>query len=152
MQFIQRLDLNYRYDRGFVMGFAYNIGSGAFSDKPKRNTRAKINVGKRFSTGFAIKHINRQGIDNRFDLFGTTLLNKISSGISDVAALKNALGYSTGDGWGIDFGTEFAVASGNSLFTAGASLLDIGDTHFSKTSGTGTVPKQEMSINYRCCL
>jgi len=141
------LDLNYRYDRGFIMGFAYNVGTGAFSDKPKRATKAKINSGQRFSTGIAIKHINRQGIDNQFDLFGTKLLNKISSGASDVAAIKDALGYSTGDGWGVDIGSEYAYSQGNRLFTAGISLLDIGDTHFSKTSGTGSVPKQEMTLN-----
>ena len=141
------LDIDYRYDRGFVAGFAYNVGTGAFSDKPKRQTRAKINAGKRFSTGFAIKHMNRQGIDNQFDLFGTKLSNAIASGARDVAAIKNAFGYAQGDGWGVDFGTEYAVSSGNSLFTAGLSVLDIGDTHFSKTSGTGSIPKQEMAVN-----
>jgi hypothetical protein len=141
------VDLNYRYDRGFIAGFAYNVGTGAYSDKPKRNTRAKITTGKRLSTGVAIKHVNRQGVQNQFDLFGTTLLNKISSGAVDAAALKTALGYSTGDGWGVDLGSEFAYASGNSLFTAGASVLDIGDTYFKKTAGTGTIPKQEMAVN-----
>ena len=141
------VDLNYRYDRGFIAGFAYNIGSGAYSDKPKRNTKAKINAGKRLSTGFAIKHVNRQGIQGQFDLFGTTLLNKISSGATTPAAIKSAFGYSSGDGWGVDFGSEFAVSSGNSLFTAGLSVLDIGGTHFSRTSGTGSIPKQDMTVN-----
>jgi hypothetical protein len=141
------LDINYRYDRGFIMGAAYNVGTGAFSDKPKRVSKAKITAGTRWSTGFAIKHINRQGLQNQFDLFGTTLLNKISSGATDTAALKSALGYSTGDGWGFDVGTEFARTSGNTLFTAGLSILDIGDTHFSKTSGSAAIPKQDMSVN-----
>lgn len=141
------VDINYRYDRGFVTGFAYNVGTGAFSDKPKRKSRAKINAGKRFSAGIAIKHLNRQGLQDQFDLFGTTLLNKISSGATTVTDIKNALGYSTGDGWGVDLGTEYAVASGNTLFTAATSILDVGGTHFTKTSGTGNIPKQEMAIN-----
>jgi hypothetical protein len=142
------LDFNYRYDRGFIMGAAYNVGTGAFSDKPKRNNKSKITAGTRWSTGMAVKHVNRQGIDDQFDLFGTTLLNKFSTGAkTDMTSIKNALGYSTGDGWGVDLGTEFARTSGNSLFTAGASILDVGDTHFSKTSGTGNIPKQDMSLN-----
>jgi hypothetical protein len=141
------VDLNYRYDRGFVAGYVYNIGSGAFSDRPKRKTRGKINTGRRFSFGIAIKHINRQGIDDQFDLFGTSILNKISSGVKDVTGLQNAFGYSSGSGWGVDLGSEYAYSAGRSLFTAGFSILDVGTTYFSKTSGTGNLPRQDMAIN-----
>ena len=69
------VDLNYRYDRGFIAGAAYNYGTGAFSEKAKKRAKAKLNVGERYSFGFAVKHMNRQGVEDQFDLFGTTLLN-----------------------------------------------------------------------------
>lgn len=141
------VDLNYRYDRGFIAGFAINKGTGAFSDKAQKKAKAKLNAGERYSFGVAVKHMNRQGIDDQFDLFGTTLLNKIASGATDANAIKNALGYSQGDGWGFDLGGEYALSNGNKLFTAGFSVLDVGDTHFTKTSGTADIPKQEMAIN-----
>lgn len=141
------VDINYRYDRGFIAGFAINKGTGAYSDKPRKVSKSKINTGERFSAGLAVKHMNRQGINDQFDLFGTTLLNKVSSGSTDIAGIKNSLGYSEGSGWGFDLGGEYAYSQGSSLFTAAVSVLDVGDTHFTKTSGNGSVPKQEMAIN-----
>jgi hypothetical protein len=141
------LDVDYRYDRGFIAGYAYNIGSGAFSSKIKKSSKQKITTGRRISFGLAVKHMNRQGINDQFDLFGTTLLNKINSGVSDISEIKKALGYSTGKAWGVDAGTEFAISNGRSLFTAGLSILDIGDTQFTRTEGTGLIPKQDMTIN-----
>lgn len=141
------LDVDYRYDRGFIAGYAYNIGSGAFAAKVKKSNKEKITSGRRISFGAAVKHMNRQGISDQFDLFGTTLLNKINSGSTDIEDLKEALGYSTGKAWGVDVGAEYAVSSGRSLLTAGISILDVGDTQFKRTEGTGDVPLQEMTIN-----
>lgn len=141
------LDVDYRYDRGFIVGYAHNFGTGAFSSRIKKSAKSKITTGKRISIGVGVKHMNRQGISDQFDLFGTTLLNTINSGSTNIDDLKNALGYSQGKAWGIDLGTEFAYSSGRSLFTAGLSILDVGDTQFSKTSGIGGVPKQEMTVN-----
>ena len=141
------LDINYRYDRGFIMGYAHNIGSGAYTSKAKKGAKASTSSGSRLSIGFAVKHINRQGIQNQFDLFGTTLLNKINSGSTDISSLKDALGYSKGTAWGVDSGAEYAYSSGHSLFTAGLSAMDIGSTRFIRTEGTGEIPKQDMIIN-----
>ena len=141
------LDIDYRYDRGFIAGYAYNLGSGAYSSRIKKSAKTKITSGRRISFGLAVKHINREGMNDQYDLFGTTLLNKINSGSTDINELKKALGYSEGKAWGVDLGTEIAYSSGRNLFTAGLSVLDIGDTQFTKTEGTGAVPKQEMSIN-----
>ena len=141
------LEVDYRYDKGFITGFAYNIGSGASASKIKKSNKAKINTGKRFSVGAAVKYINREGMGDQYDLFGTTLLNKISSGKTELNDLKEALGYSIGKGWGVDLGAEYGYSSGRNLFTAGLSILDVGDTRFSKTQGTGEIPIQEMSIN-----
>ncbi len=141
------LDVNYRYDRGFVMGFAHNIGSGAFTSKSVKGSKAQTSAGNRLALGFAVKHMNRQGIQDQFDLFGTTILNKINSGNTDINSLKDALGYSKGDAWGYDVGAEYTASSGFSTLTAGLSILDIGSTRFNKTEGTGEVPKQDMLIN-----
>ena len=141
------LDVDYRYDRGFVTGFAYNMGSGASTSRIKKSSKTKIVSGRRLSVGVSIKHINREGMNDQYDLFGTTLLNKISQGKTDIDELKKALGYSKGKAWGVDVGTEYAYSSGRNLFTAGFSILDIGDTQFKKTEGIGDVPKQEMTVN-----
>jgi hypothetical protein len=141
------LDINYKYDRGFVMGFAHNVGNGAFSSKTLMGEKSTMSPGERLSIGASIKHMNRQGLDNEFDLFGTTLLNKINSGATDINSLKNAFGYASGDAWGLDTGVEYAHSSGFSSFTSALSILDVGNTHFRKTSGSGDVPTQEMIIN-----
>lgn len=141
------LEVNYNYDRGFIFGYAYNIGTGAFSPKTNKSNKAKMSAGTRLSIGGAIKHLNRQGIKNHFDFFGTTLLSKITSGASDITALKNALGYSVGSAWGYDLGAEYAISSGFSTLTSALSILDIGNTHFIKTQGIADVPKQAMTVN-----
>lgn len=142
------LDINYKYDRGFVFGFAYNlIGSGATLTPSKKKSKASTTAGNRLSVGASVKHMNRQGLDGQFDLFGTTLLNKINSGASDIEALKDAFGYSAGAAWGFDLGAEYTISTGRSTITSAVSVLDVGDTHFTKTSGSGKVPKQEMMVN-----
>jgi hypothetical protein len=141
------LDVDYRYDRGFVAGFAYNIGNGALASKVKKSSKLKISTGNRLSLGIGIKHINREGMKGKYDLFGTTLLNTINSGNTELSDLKRALGYSQGKAWGVDLGAEYAYSSGRSLFTAGLSILDVGDTQFKKTDGIGNVPKQDMTVN-----
>lgn len=142
-----QLNINYKYDRGFVMGFAHNIGTGAFISKGKKGAKSTTSSGTRLSLGMSIKHMNRQGIDGQYDLFGTTILSKINSGKTDISSLKTALGYSEGKAWGYDMGAEYTIASGRSVFTTGVSMMDIADTRFTKTSGTADVPKQDMMIN-----
>lgn len=141
------LDVDYRYDLGFITGFAYNIGSGALASKIKKTSKLKVTTGKRLSLGMSLKHISREGMADQYDLFGTTLLNKINSGNTEISDLKRALGYSKGKAWGVDLGAEYAYSTGNRVFTAGLSILDVGDTHFSKTEGIGNIPKQEMTVN-----
>ncbi len=141
------LDVDYRYDRGFVAGYAHSFGSGASATRIKKTSKQKITSGKRLSFGIGVKHINREGMDDQYDLFGTTLLNKINSGSTDMSDLKEALGYSKGKAWGVDLGTEFAYSRGRGLFTAGLSILDVGGTRFTKTQGIGEVPDQLMTVN-----
>ena len=86
------LDVDYRYDRGFITGFAYTLGSGAYSSRIKKSSKTKTSAGRRLSIGISVKHINREGMSDHYALFGTTLLNKISAGKTDIAELKKALG------------------------------------------------------------
>ena len=141
------LDVNYNYDRGFVFGFAHNVGSGAFSSKEFKGHKSSTSAGTRLSIGAAVKHMNRQGISDHFDLFGTTLLSKITSGAKDITAIKSALGYSIGSSWGYDLGAEYAISSGDTTFTSAFSVLDIGNSQFTKSEGTKDVPQQEMKVN-----
>ena len=61
--------------------------------------------------------------------------------------MKTAFGYSTGKAWGADLGTEYAISSGHSTLTSAISILDVGNTRFSKTEGVAEVPNQDMTIN-----
>lgn len=141
------LDINYKYDRGFIFGFAHNIGSGAFASRIKKSSKTTVSAGSRLSFGGAIKHMNRQGLQDQFDLFGTTILSKINSGATDISSLKDAFGYSKGSAWGYDLGVEYALSSGRKTLTSAISILDIGSTRFTKTEGSGKIPKQDMMIN-----
>lgn len=141
------LNVDYRYDRGFIAGFAYNFGKGAQSSRIKKSSKSKTSTGQRFSVGVGIKHVNRQGVNEQFDLFGTSLYNKVIAGNSSMDEIKRSLGYSVGKTWGADFGLEYGYSSGRSFFTAGFSVLDIGDLHFRRIEGTKKVPIQEMSVN-----
>ena len=137
------MDIDYRLDRGFIIGFSHSIGSGGISTSGK-----KTSPGKRLSIGIALKSINRQGLDSSYDLFGTELSNTIllADG-GDFTALRNALGYSKGKAWGGDFGLEWIYSTQYSELSWGLSVLDIADTRFRKISGTQDIPRQDMYIN-----
>jgi len=141
------MGIDYRYDRGFITGFAFNVLNGATTKKGKKGAKSVTSSGERLSVGFGIKHMNRQGLSSEFDLIGTKLLSTITGGNTSLSSIKTALGYAQGSAWGYDMGAEYALSNGPSLFTAGLSVMDIGNTYFTKTEGTGTVPKQEMFFN-----
>jgi len=132
------LNIDYHYDRGFIVGHAFNFGSGGQGRNP---------TGNRSTIGVSFKTMNRQGLTNSFDLFGTKLLNAIQ-GAGNYAAIRNNLGYSKGSGSGFDLGFEhnYFMAAGTRM-TFGASWLDIGGTHFKKTSGTYAIASQKQSVN-----
>lgn len=129
-----QIDIDYRVDRGFVAGFAFNLGGSSKS-------------GMRSSLGISLKHSQREGVSGTFDLFGTELLNKIQDGVESVDDIRNALGWSEGKAWGVDIGFEQAWKSTFSELTWGASILDVGGTRFRRTSGTADIPIQEMFVN-----
>lgn len=138
------LDINYRYDKGFVAGYAHSFGHGQSGTKHG----GKFRPGMRTSFGVAVKHISREGLSGQFDLYGTRLLNIIESGADDINVIKEQLGYSSGSAWGWDFGFEHEwVRQGYSLTTS-LSVLDIADTKFKKEKGEREIDAQEMMINW----
>ncbi len=145
-----QIDIDYRLDRGFVMGYAYSFGNGGKFEKRNPFESKKKNVpsaGRRTSIGVGVKHINRQGLQGSYSLFGSTLLGAIRSNDNDMGAIRQALGFSKGKGWGGDLGIEHAMSSGNSELAFGASILDVAGTKFKKTQGIEPVPEQEMMVN-----
>src|SRR5690606_19429823 len=109
------LDIAYRYDRGFMFGYAYTFGKGGGK---------KGGAGNQFSLGFAFKSMNRQGLEGSYDLFGTRLLEIISNA-DDFKEIRRELGYSKGSGFGFDLGVENSFKGPVGTFTLGASLLDV---------------------------
>ncbi|MEI8346232.1 MAG: hypothetical protein WCG27_02110 [Pseudomonadota bacterium] len=138
------LDLNYRYDKGFILGFAY-----AWGKKPTRVEKKKNGgAGNTTSIGVSVKHIKRASLQASYDLFGTSLLNTISNTNNKTFQdYVNALGYATGDAWGGDIGFEHVRQWGASEFITGISVMDVAGTDFRRTSGKAKVPKQDMSVN-----
>lgn len=138
------MNIDYRYDKGFVAGYAHTIGGG------QSGTRhgTKFRPGHRLSIGLAVKHISREGLNGQFDLFGTKLLNIIEAGASDISAIKEQLGYSSGSGWGYDFGMDYELVRKSFTFASSISVLDITDTRFKKEKGTRDIARQEMIVNW----
>lgn len=129
-----QLNIDYRFDRGFIMGYSHNLigNSKSFSQ---------------LSLGASIKNVRRNGLKGRFDLFGTELLQIIDTA-DDYKAIRRALGYTEGSGWGFDVGMEQVFRAPGSLMVVGLSILDVGDTKFKKSSpGLRDVQQQDMSVN-----
>lgn len=146
------LDLDYRYDRGFILGYAYSIGKGGKKTPlgfgRKFTKKGQYSTGHRTSFGVAFKKINREGLDESYHLFGTELINVINSGDSDsFLDIRRGLGYSKGTGLGYDVGVEHVYGMPNSELSFGGSILDIGGTRFKRIDGNADIPVQEMIVN-----
>ncbi|MCO4793184.1 MAG: hypothetical protein KC493_05715 [Bacteriovoracaceae bacterium] len=135
------LDIDYRYDRGFIMGYAHSFGLGG------KRVKGKITAGHRFSVGASVKHITREGMDESFSFFGPELLNAVADA-SDYSTIRRRLGYSKGSGWGGDVGFEYAMSSGSTTLLTGFSILDIADTRFKRDEGFKKIPRQKMAMNW----
>jgi hypothetical protein len=135
------LDIDYRYDRGFVMGYAHSFGSGG------KRVKGRLTAGQRISVGASFKHITREGMDESFSFFGPELLNAVS-GAEGYSEIRRRLGYSIGKGYGVDAGAEYGLAFSNVHVTTGFSVLDIGDTKFKRTEGFKKLPRQKMAMNW----
>lgn len=143
------LDLEYNYDRGFVFGGAYNFGVGRRKGtKRKKSGWQGFGNGWRGSIGMGAKYINREGIDESYYVFSTTLLNNVLNGSSsDIEELRKSLGYSKGKTWGFDAGVDFTYGMKHSQFSLGASVMNIGGLNFNETEGTADVPDDEANLS-----
>lgn len=136
------LDVDHRYDRGFIMGYAHTLGQGGMFKRGKKTGGASTTI------GLSVKHMNREGVKKGYDIFGTSLLSKITSGaVSDYGSFKTALGYSKGDAWGWDIGVDQTFSTGNSSLNFSLVASDVMDTDFTITSGTNPLPSQKMIVS-----
>jgi len=136
------LEVDHRYDRGFIFGYAHTLGKGGIFQRGKKSDGASTTI------GVSVKQFNREGVNKNYDLFGTSLLGKITSGeISDYAGFKNALGYSKGKTWGWDLGVEQKFVSGNSSLSFAVAANDVMGTHFTITEGSNPLANQDMIIS-----
>lgn len=133
------LEIDYRLDRGIIMGYAFNLGRGKTSGANKN--------GVTNSLGISFKSVNRQGLEGRYNLFGTNLLEIIDDS-EDYKEIRKNLGFSKGTGYGFDIGHEINFMKGGSRLTFGTSLLDIGDTKYKIDEGTAPIPDQDSSLNF----
>ena len=143
------IDIDYRYDRGYVAGYAFSIGKGKpQKKKTKKKDKSPASFsGKQTSFGYNLKSIHRDSLVGTYPLFGTELIDMISSsGSFDYHNIRNQLGYARGQGYGHDFGVEHVIWRGNKEIRFAFSIMDFGDTRFRRTEGTGDIPDQKMMM------
>ncbi len=133
------LNIDYRYDYGFIMGYALNLTK-------KKNINRQSGTGHLSAIGLAFKNMSRQSLKGRFDLFGTELLEIISNS-DNFTSIRENLGYSKGSGKGFDLGWEHSYIAKGTITTFGVSWLDIGGTRFKRKEGRSKVANQETSLN-----
>ncbi len=142
------LKVDYRYDKGFVAGYAYDFIGSKTRKKPRKKGEARSAKGASANLGLSMKYIKREGIDNSFPIFGPELLVKISAADQDWHDIRESLGYSQGSSWGADAGFLYSYETRFSEFSTGLSVMDIGGTHFKVIKGNYKVPRQPMYVNW----
>lgn len=123
------MDVNYRYDNGFIMGAGFPI--------------AKSGCGK-FSIGGSAKYIKRSGIDDRFAVVGTRVLDAIQDG-NNAREILDELGMHTDKAWGFDFASEYSCKKSVNEFALAISFLDV-YTEFDVPDDR-SIPQQPMTAN-----
>lgn len=122
------LDINHRYDRGFIMGY----GSPITGD---------------LAVGVSAKYIQRENIVGTYNLLSRTMMDAINAG--ELNEVLDGLGRTKGSGWGFDFGLDYVKQSGSGMLTMGLAILDIYTIlHTDKNDENREVEKQPMVINY----
>lgn len=111
-QIVPMLEVDYRFDKGFIAGFAWPFWGSFDQDKG----------GSHFAMGGSIKYLQREGVSGSYNLTSTTLLDAISGG--ETGDVITALGKVSGQGWGVDIGFDLASSSGPSTFYLSMAILD----------------------------
>ena len=143
------LDIDYRYDRGFITGFAYNFEGSASGSRRYKKKDSGFGNGRRTSVGLGVKHITREGLANSYPIYGTTLLNEIANNDNkDFYDIREALGFAKGKAWGFDAGFDQTFSSRFSQFGWGLSAMNIGGMKFTRFEGTDEIPEQDMIMRF----
>ncbi len=130
------LDVDHRYDRGFIAGYAIPL-KGSYH--PERG-------GEQFSIGFSTKYIQRESIYGSYNLTGYSLLDAISQG--EIDDVLNALGRIRGSGWGFDLGLDYINSQGPSSFAISLAVLDLYTIlHTDANEDDLEVQEQNLAIN-----
>jgi hypothetical protein len=116
------LDLDYRYDRGFITGYGHSL---------------KVGKGQ-LSIGGAAKYIKRKGLQKSFNVFGTEFLNALAS-TEDIQDLSKNLGLKEDNTWSFDLGLDYEY----SAFKFGVVAQDILGAKFE-----GDIADDEMSVSF----
>lgn len=121
------LDVDYRYDKGFIMGYGFPLKQG-------------------LSVGVSTKYLKRESIFGTYNLTSPTVIDAFGSG--EIQDVFNALGKVNGDGWGFDFGLDYQTKSGPQTISVGLAMLDV-YTKLSTESNPGNreVQPQPMQVN-----
>lgn len=117
------LDIDYVYDRGFILGYGHSI-QGNYSSK---------SGGQHVALGMSIKYIDREELRGNYNLFSPALYDAFESG--EISEILDALGVVESNGWGIDTGIDYINRTGQSEVSVGLSLIDTLTVLHSKESG-----------------
>lgn len=123
------LDVDYRSDRGFVLGGAIPLG-------PSRLGGAKATSGQQTSLGFGAKYVKRRGLYDTLSLTGTDVLDNIGTN-SKVEDVIKKLGIVEGSAWGFNAGLEHVVRRGPQQFVFGLAAMDIANTDYRVPKNAG---------------
>lgn len=108
------LDIDYRFDKGFIMGYGHPIW-GSFSSKG--------GGGEHLAFGMSVKYLQRESIFGTYNLTSPTLYNALESG--EIDQILDALGQVKGSGWGFDMALDYAKKSGANGIYAALSIQDV---------------------------
>jgi len=135
-QVYPQLDISYRLDRGFILGFASSWGNGGkYQKNSYTRTKKATAQGSSFSLGAAVKYVDRQSLDGNYSLFGTKLYSSIVEGSTDLNELKETLGFNRGKGYGFNLGALYSWSTKITEINFGASITDAFGTKFKKVDG-----------------
>lgn len=125
------LDLDHRYDKGFVMGYGLPL---------------KSSLSGSLSLGFSTKYIQRESLVGEYSLLSPRMLDAVESG--EIGEIMTSLGKVKGSGWGFDAGLDYVSKRGSNTFTAGVALLDIyTKLHTDSNEDDKEVQAQPMQVN-----
>jgi hypothetical protein len=135
-QITPTLDIDYRADRGFIMGYAHPL-SGSLSKEG----------GTQLAMGFAVKHITRESIYESFNLTSPGMLT-VFEDASSPEAILDSLGKVRGQGWGFDVGFDYVTRANGTELGMSLAMLDMYTLlNTEKNDEKVSVQPQPMGVN-----